>query len=129
MTMQLRPLQGAGPGGAPPSNNVGGPSAIPVGAPVVLHTLDTTPDTVGGPFPNVVTLAVHNNLAMGNVLVTITVAMAGTLVKSLAPGETWLPLVDAPLLRSATSPAAASQITASADVVGAVAYGSFGTQT
>lgn len=120
MTMQRRPLNGT----------TGLPvviPAVPAAQPVVLHTLDGTAAARGGPFPNTVTVIVHNS-TVGPVLVTV--AVGGVPVfRTLAGGETFVVFDQQPMIAAAGAVPPANQITAGADVLGAVAWGWFGTQT
>lgn len=111
--MQRRPLNGI------PS---GLPTVIPIGPnQLLLHTLDSTTPSLGGPYPNYITLVVQN--AGGAASVVTIQTPAGSLVKSLNAGETWPVFLDQPMI------SAGGQLKASCDVAGPVAYGSFGTQT
>ncbi len=120
MTMSRRPLNGA------PA--LGVPLSLPVGLPVaVLHTLDGTAASLGGPYPQVITIVISNSTAAP---IEVVLAFAGqpALARTLAAGETAEIISQQPMLPS--GPAAPNnQILAAADAPGAFAWGWFGTQS
>ncbi len=118
MSMIRRPLTGG--------NALGTPIEVATNPGTVLHTFDNTGTGLGGPFPQRVTLWVHNTTG-GALTFTVTINLIAVAL-SVASGAIVKVFDDQPMVE-ASAVAPQSQIIGVGSAAGLRAWGFFGTQT